>query len=71
LLLLLLLARFQHPPLCQFDRLTQPIEIANMLAKNENQHGIQIGALIVAQATVGLDDGTKGIIWPFEVRTGG
>jgi hypothetical protein len=70
LLLLLLLARFQHPSFCQFDGLTQHIEIADMVGKNENQRGVEIGALLVAQAAVGFDDGAKGVVGLFKIRTG-
>jgi hypothetical protein len=62
LLLLLLLTCVHHPPLRQRDRLAQHLEIADMIGKDQNQRRIEIGALLVTQSAMRLDDGAKGII---------
>ena len=70
LLLLLLLARIEHPPLGQRDRLAQHVEIADMIGENQNQRRIEIGALLVAQAAMRLDDGAKRVVGLGKIRTG-
>src|ERR1700689_1945528 len=70
LLLLLLLVGLQHPPFCQFDRLAQDFEIADVIGEDENQCGVEIGARLIAQSPVGLEDRTKSVIGLFKVRTG-
>jgi hypothetical protein len=62
LLLLLLLTCIDHPPLRQFDCLAQHIEIADMIGKDKNERGVEIGALRVAQSAMRLDDRAKRII---------
>jgi hypothetical protein len=62
LLLLLLLTCFNHPPFCQLDRLAQYIEIADMIGQDQNQRGVEIGALRIAQSAMRLDHGAKRII---------
>ena len=57
MLLLLLLAGIDHPPLRKPDRFAQHGEIADMVGQNEHQRGIEIGALRVAQSTMRFDDG--------------
>jgi len=71
LLLLLLLARFEHPPLCEPNRFIEHVKIADMIGENENQRRIEIGALLIAQAAMGLDDGAKCIVGFGEIRAGG
>src|ERR1700727_3937570 len=70
LLLLLLLARLQHPPFGQFNRLAQDIELAHVIGEDENQRGVKIGARLIAQSAMGLDNHAKGIIRFFKVRAG-
>ena len=48
LLLLLLLAAIHQPPLGQFDRFAQHLDIADMVGKHQHQRGVEIGALRVA-----------------------
>src|SRR5277367_996447 len=62
LLLLLLLAGVDHAPLGEFNRLAQHVEIADMIGEDQNQRGIEIGALFVAQAAMRLDDGAERIV---------
>jgi hypothetical protein len=59
LLLLLLLAGIEHAPLGQRDRLAQHVEIADVIGEDQHQRRIEIGALLVAQAAMRLDDGAK------------
>jgi hypothetical protein len=70
LLLLLLLARFQHSSLRQLDCLAQDVEIADVVGENEHQSGVEIGAGFIAQSAMGFDDRTEGIVRLFEVRAG-
>src|SRR5579863_1329810 len=70
LLLLLLLVSLQHPPFCQFDRLAQDFEIADVIGEDENQCGVEIGARLIAQSAMGLDDRAKSVVRFFKVRTG-
>jgi hypothetical protein len=70
LLLLLLLAGIGDPALGERQRLAKHIEIADVVGKNQHQRRIQIGALLVAQSTMRLDDGAKRIIRLGEVRAG-
>jgi hypothetical protein len=70
LLLLLLLVGLQHPPFCEFDRLAQDFEIADVIGEDENQCGVEIGACLIAQSAMGLEDRTKSVIGLFKVRTG-
>jgi len=71
LLLLLLLAGIDHPPSRQGDRFAKHIEIADMIGKDQNQRRIEIGALLIAQSAMGLDDRAKRVVRPCEIRTGG
>jgi hypothetical protein len=48
LLLLLLLARIEHPPLGERDGLVQNGDIADVVGEHENQRRVEIGALFVA-----------------------
>ena len=69
LLLLLLLARFEHPPLGERDRLAQHVDVADVIGENENQRGVEIGALFVAQAAMRLDDGAKRVVGLGKIRS--
>jgi hypothetical protein len=59
LLLLRLLAGIHHAPLRQRNRLQQHIKIADVVGEDQNQRGIEIGALLVAQPAMRLDNRTK------------
>ena len=69
MLLLLLLARIEHPPLGERDGLVQHVDIADMIGEHENQRRIEIGALRVAQAAMRLDDGAKRVVGLGEIRS--
>jgi hypothetical protein len=62
LLLLLLLAGGQHPPLRQRDRLAQHVKIADMIGQDQDQRGIEIGALFVVQSAMSLDNSAKCVV---------
>jgi hypothetical protein len=70
LLLLLLLAGFQHPSFRQRNRFMQRVYIADMIGKNEDQRRVEIGALRLAQSAMGFDDGAIRIIRLGEIRAG-
>ena len=62
LLLLLLLTGVGHAPLGKHDRLAQDVEVADMIGEDQHQRRVEIGALLVAQSAMRLDDGAKGVI---------
>jgi hypothetical protein len=62
LLLLLLLTGVDHASLRKYDRLAQHVEIANMIGQDKHQRRIEIGALLIAQSAMRLDNGAKGVI---------
>ena len=70
LLLLLLLARIEHPPLGERDGLVQHGDIADVVGEYQNQRRVEIGALLVVQAAMRLDDGAKRVIGFGKVRSG-
>ena len=69
LLLLLLLAGIEHPPLGERDRLVQHVDIADVIGEHQNQRGVEIGALLVAQAAMRLDDGAECVVGFGEIRS--
>ena len=70
LLLLLLLAGIEHPPLGKRDGLIKHGDVADVIGENQNERGIEIGALFVAQAAMRLDDGAKRIVGFGKIRSG-
>src|SRR5438105_10193316 len=70
LLLLLLLARVQHAPFSQCDRLLEHLDVADVIGEHQHQRGVEIGALGIAKASVRLDDGAEGVVGFCKVRTG-
>src|SRR5437588_12785266 len=71
LLLLLLLVGVGDSSFCQRERLAEHLEIADMIGKNENQRRVEIGALLVAQSAMRLDNGAKRIVRLVKIRAGG
>ena len=71
LLLLRLLAGIHHAPLRQRDRLPQHIEIADVIGEDQNQRGIEICALLVAEPAMRLDHRAKGVVGFWKIRAGG
>ncbi len=69
MLLLLLLARVEHPPLGERDGLVKHGDIADVVGEHENQRRVEIGALFVAQAAMRLDDGAKRVVRFRKIRT--
>ena len=70
LLLLLLLARVEQPPLGERDGLVQNGDIADVVGEHENQRGVEIGALLVTQPAMRLDDGAKRVVGLGKIRSG-
>ncbi len=62
LLLLLLLAGVDHSPLGKGNRVAQHVEIADMVSQDQDQRGIEIGALFVIQSAMGLDNSAKCVV---------
>jgi hypothetical protein len=60
LLLLRLLAGIHHAPLGQRNRLAQHIKVADVIGEYQNQRGIEICALLVAQPAMRLDNRASG-----------
>src|SRR5437763_13696333 len=56
LLLLWLLARFQHASSSQCDRFLEHLDVADVIGQHQHQRRIEIGALGVATASMRLDD---------------
>src|SRR5260221_13333642 len=71
LLLLLLLACVDHPALGKRNRFAQHVEIADVIGENKNQRRIEIGALLVGQSVMRLDDGAKRVVRLGKIRAGG
>ena len=71
LLLLLLLARIQRPTLGERNRLTQHLDVADMIGEDQDQRGVEIGALFLGEAAMRFDDGAERIVRLCEVGAGG
>jgi hypothetical protein len=71
LLLLRLLTGIHHAPLGQRNRLAQHIKLADVIGQYQNQHGIEICALLVAQPAMRLDNRAKRVVGLWEIRAGG
>src|SRR5258708_39274152 len=68
LLLLLLLAHFDNSTMRKGNRLAQHVEIADVVRQDQDQRGIEIGALRIADAAMCFDDQPIGGVWIGEVR---
>ena len=62
LLLLLLLTGIGHSPLRQCNGVTEDVDVADMIGEDQHQCRVEIGALLIAQSAMRLDDGAKGVI---------
>ena len=69
MLLLLLLARIEHPPLGERDGLVEHGDIADVIGEHDNQRRVEIGAPLVAQAAMRLDDGAKRVVGLGKIRS--
>src|ERR1700743_3814886 len=69
-LLLLLLLLIEYAAFRQRNRLAQNVDVADVVGENENQRGIEIGALRVAEAAMRFHDGAERVVGPGKVRSG-
>ena len=68
--LLLLLRAVDHAALGERDRLAQHVDIADVVGEDQDQRRVEIGALRVGEAAMGLDDRAEGVVGPREIRAG-